>query len=106
MSAIPGSPVRAVFARLGWDSGDRRVRAPRPSADVPSARPHPGVALLLKTNAKPQFDKTVTRQSTPLFRVFSILNHVVPALPQPVALDSVLIVILIANEYLENRAKS
>jgi len=39
-------------------------------------QPHPGVALLLKTNAQPQFDKTVTRQSTPFFCLFSVPNPV------------------------------
>jgi hypothetical protein len=66
ITAITRSPDHPIFLQ--------------PSADVPSARPHPGVALLLKTKAKPQFDKAVTRQSTPLFRVFSRPYQVISAL--------------------------
>jgi len=54
--------------------------APRPSADVPSARPHPGVDDLLKTKAQPQFERTVESLSILLSRVFSALNHGVSCL--------------------------
>jgi hypothetical protein len=42
----------------------------------PSARPPPGIAPLLKAKGKPQFDKTVTRQSKPFFLVFPCPNCV------------------------------
>ncbi len=61
------------------NSGDLFLQ---PSADVPSARPPPPIGVLLKTNAKPQFDRAVDRAVEALFRVFSALNPVVtPVLP-------------------------
>jgi hypothetical protein len=50
------------------DSGDRRALR---------AHPHPGVPLLLKTKAKPHFDRTVTDRSKPFFGLILALNHVV-----------------------------
>jgi len=38
------------------------------------------IDVLLKTKAKPQFERPVERLSTPLFRAFLASNHVVSAL--------------------------
>ena len=43
----------------------------RPSADVPSARPHPGVDALLKTKGKVQFERTVDSLSRLFFGLLS-----------------------------------
>jgi hypothetical protein len=57
------------------------------SPDHPITGDHPIFAAptpippLLKTNVKPQFDKTVTRQSTPRFCLFSAPNPVASFLP-------------------------
>ena len=50
-----------------------------PSADVSQPDPHPPISLLLKTKAKPHFDRTVTDRSKSLFRLIRPLNHVVSA---------------------------
>jgi hypothetical protein len=47
----------------------------RPSACVPQPPPHPGVSLLLKTKAQPQFDRTVTDRSKPFFGRFTLSNR-------------------------------
>jgi len=41
------------------------------------AHPHPGYAVLLKTKAKPHFDRTVTDRSNPLFGLVLTPNHIV-----------------------------
>jgi hypothetical protein len=41
----------------------------------PSARTPPPIALLLKTKAKPQFDRTVDQAVEALFGVFQPPNH-------------------------------
>ena len=53
----------------------------QPSAYVPSASPPPPIDVLLKTKAKPQFDRAVDRAVEALFRVFSGLNRIVSVLP-------------------------
>jgi len=42
------------------------------------AHPHPGYAVLLKTKAKPHFDRTVTDRSNLVFALLSAPNPVVP----------------------------
>jgi len=49
--------------------------------------PHPPIRVLLKTNAKPQFDRAVDRAVEAFFRVFSTLNHVESALSPTVAFN-------------------
>jgi len=54
------------------------VRSPdflQPSACVPQPATHPGVGLLLKTNAKVQFDRAVTGRSKSLFDRFCQSNR-------------------------------
>jgi hypothetical protein len=46
----------------------------------PSASSPPPIDVLLQTKGEPQFDRTVTERSTPLFFVFSISNCVVSSL--------------------------
>src|SRR6478609_9476529 len=53
------------------DSGDRRASR---------AHPPPPIPLLLKTKAQPQFDRTVTDRSKPVFGFILTLNHVAPRL--------------------------
>jgi hypothetical protein len=52
----------------------------QPSADVPSASPPPGIDVLLKTNAPPQFKRTVESLSTPLFIFFWLRITLSPVL--------------------------
>ena len=56
------------------DLGDRRARAPRPSACVPSATDPTPLEVLLKTKAQPQFERPVKRLSMPFFSVFLCSN--------------------------------
>jgi hypothetical protein len=63
ITAITRSPDHLIFLQ--------------PSADVPSASYPPPIDVLLKTKAKPQFERPVESLSTPLFRVFSSSNQVV-----------------------------
>jgi hypothetical protein len=56
--------------------------AVQPSAEGRNFHPpHPGVGVLLKTNVKPQFDRSVTERSKPLFTLFSTSNPVGLLLP-------------------------
>src|ERR1044071_2321233 len=69
------------------DSGDGRASRATALCLRPSARHPPGIHVLLKTKAQPQFERPVERLSTPLFRVFSAPNHVISALCLPVAFN-------------------
>ena len=64
------------------------LRAPWPSADVPSARHPPPIDVLLKTKAEPQFDRPVEGAVDPSFLVFPTLNHVVSSLSRSVGFAS------------------
>lgn len=63
--------MTAISRDVG-DSGDTL----RPSACVPSARYPPPIGAVLKTNAKPQFDRTVDRAVEALFRLVCLVESV------------------------------
>jgi hypothetical protein len=54
------------------------MSAIRPVCTIPA--PHPGISLLLKTKVQPQFDRTVTDRSKPLFALTLASNHVASSL--------------------------
>jgi hypothetical protein len=65
------------MSRDDGDPGDRRASRATP----------PPIGVLLKTQAKPQFDRAVDRAVEALFCVFSAPNHVESALSLPVAFN-------------------
>jgi len=67
--------ITAMTRDVG-DHGDRRAARATALCLRPSATTPPPISILLKTKAEVQFDKTVTRQSKPVFLVFEGLNPV------------------------------